>query len=353
MKFKALALLYAPMRYFLLQLVILLCLFGRSFAQLGQPQVFDFLNLAPSARITALGGTLAAAAADDSIALPLASQWMLNPATNRPGASGQLALSYQPYYADVDYVTLSYSHAVGKSGSWGLGVQFLNYGEIERYDLTGMALGTFAAQEYAIVFNRSHRIGPFRMGVNARYVSSQIGGYEASALLFDVGGVFIHPEQDLSIGMSLNYLGLLLNDYTSFTRSRLPGDLKIGLAYKPQYMPFRLYVAGFYFLNQRDAYFSADNNEMPGYVNKILRHLSLGGELILGPNFSFLMGYNHLKGNTLQLEQIRGGAGLSFGISLRLRFLQIDFSRTFYHVAGGVSHFTLSTDLERLIFKQN
>lgn len=341
------------MRYFLLPVFFLACLYGPLFAQLGQPQAFGFLNLSPSARITALGGTLVSPAANDSTALPLASQWLVNPATNRPAESGQLALSYQPYYADVDYVTFTYSQAVRESGNWGLGVQFLNYGNIESYDLTGMALGTFSAQDYAIVFNRSHRVGPFWMGINARYVSSQIGSYGASALLFDIGGVFIHPEQDLSLGISLNYLGLLLNDYTSFTRSRLPGDLKIGLAFKPRYMPFRLYVAGFYFLNQRDAYFSADNNEMPGYVNRILRHLSLGGELILDPNFSFLMGYNHLKGSALQLEQIRGGAGLSFGISIRLRFLQIDFSRTFYHVAGGVNHFTLSTDLESLILKRN
>jgi len=340
------------MRYFFTSVLLLFCS-GNILAQIGQPQIFDFLNLSPSARITALGGVLIAPAATDSVAMDSPGSWWVNPAANRSKLNQHLSLSYQPYYADVDYAALNYSRSIGEKGSWGVGVQYLNYGSIDSYDLTGQSLGTFSSQDYALVFNRSHQSGPFRMGLNAKYVASDIAGYGASALLFDLGGLFLHPQQDLSIGLSLNNFGLLLNDYTSFTQSRLPSDLRLGLAFKPRYMPFRFYLAAYYFLSNRDAYFSADNNEMPGYVNRILRHISLGGELILSPNFQILVGYNHLKGNTLQLEQISGGAGLSFGFSLRLRFLQVDFSRAFYHVAGGVSHFTLTTDLERLIFKRN
>lgn len=350
MSHRAISFAQMPMRHFFTLTLLFFCV-RPSLAQIGQPQVFDFLNLAPSARITALGGVQAVTAADSN-AVANAGAWLINPATHQPSQHQQLSLSYQPYYADVDYATLSYSKATGDQGSWGLGVQYLSYGEIDSYDLTGQPMGTFSAQEYALVFNRSHQSGPFRMGLNAKYVASNIAGFGAAALLFDLGGMFIHPERDLSIGLSLNNLGLLLNDYTSFTRSRLPADLKVGLAFKPRYMPFRFYLAGYNFLTRRDAYFSPDNNEMPGYVNKILRHVSLGGELILSRNFQVLVGYNHLRSNTLQLEQISGGAGLSLGLSLRLRFLQLDFSRAFYHVAGGVSHFTLTADLERLNFKR-
>lgn len=338
--------------HYILPTIILLFSLSSSFAQIGQPQAFDFLNLSPSARMTALGGMQLTASADSS-AMNSPLTWLMNPAANLPSNHRYLTLSYQPYYADINFATLGYSREVGEQGSWGLGIQFLSYGEIDSYDLTGRPTGTFTAQEYAVVFNRSHQVGPFRMGLNARYVVSDVAGYEAEALLFDFGGIFIHPGQDLSIGLSVNNLGLLLNDYTSLTQSYLPTDMRLGLALKPQYMPFRFYVGGYYLLNQRDAYFSADNNEMPGYVIRILRHLSLGSELILGPNFSFLMGYNYLKGNTLQLEQTRGGAGLSFGISLRLRMMQLDVSRSFYHAAGGINHFTLATDLDRLIFKRN
>jgi hypothetical protein len=336
------------MRYFL-PTAILFLFYNGTFAQLGQPQVFDFLNFAPSAAVTALGGKQAITSVTDSAAMLIPGVWLANPATNHSLTSPQVALSYQPYYADIDFATFTYNQPGEHQGNWGLGIQFLNYGSLESYDLTGIPVGTFSAQEYALVFNRSHRLGPFRMGLNAKYVSSQIAAYGASALLFDFGGTFIHPVHDLSVGMSLNNLGLFLNDYTSSDRSRLPTDLTLGLTFKPRYMPFRLYATGFYFLNQRDAYFSRDNNEKPGYVNKILRHVNLGGEILIGSKLSFLMGYNHLRANTLQLEQTRGGAGLSFGISLRLRFLQIDFSRTFFHAAGGISHFTLAAKLDKLI----
>lgn len=345
---KPLALFYSAMRYFLLTAILFLLHRG-AYGQVGQPQIFDFLNLSPSAAVTALGGKQAIASGSDSAATLLPGIWLTNPATNRHEPAPQLTLSYQPYYADVNYATLTYSQPAKNHGSWGLGVQFLNYGALESYDITGIPLGTFTAQEYALVFNRTHQVGLFCMGLNAKYVSSRVAGYGASALLFDVGGTFIHPVHDLSLGMSINNVGLLLNDYTSSVQSRLPTDLKLGLTFKPRYMPFRLYATGFYFLNQRDAYFHQDNNEKPGYVNRILRHVGLGGEILLGSRLSFLMGYNHLRGNTLQLEQTQGGAGLSFGLSLRLRFLQVDFSRTFYHAAGGINHFTLVADLDKLI----
>ncbi|MFP4092278.1 MAG: type IX secretion system protein PorQ [Cyclobacteriaceae bacterium] len=320
------------------------------YAQIGQPQAFQFLNLSPSARITALGGMQVVAAAEDTSAMSAPGGWWLNPALSYQEMDRHLSLSYQPYYADVDYVNLNYTHKMGEKGSWGLGVQYLNYGEIDSYDLTGQPMGTFHSQEYAVVFNRSHQQGPFRMGLNTRLVVSELAGFGASALLFDLGGVFVHPSQDFTAGLTISNVGLMLNDYTSMNRSRLPSDLRLGLAYKPRYMPFRFYMSGYFLLSHGDAYFSAHNNEMPGYVNRILRHTSLGGELLLSRHFHVLFGYNHLKGSTLQLEQLTGGAGISFGFSLRLRFLQLDFSRAFYHVAGGVSHFTLTTDLERLYF---
>ncbi|WPP49526.1 type IX secretion system protein PorQ [Catalinimonas niigatensis] len=320
-------------------------------AQIGTPHAFDFLNLPPSASITALGGIQATASADSSILSSAA--WFTNPAANQPQLHQQLSVSYQPYYADVDFATLSYSRSIGKKGSWGGGVQYLNYGEIDSYDITGFPLGTFAAQEYAIYFNRSHQSGPFRFGINAKWIASNLGSYGASALLFDVGGMFIHPKHDFTAGLTINNLGLLLNDYTSLSQSRMPTDLKIGLAYKPQYMPLRFYLNAYRLIKHYGAYYIADNNEKPGYVNKILRHMSLGGEILLSRSFHVLVGYNHSKRSTLQLNQLSGGAGLSLGFTLRLRFLQLEYARAFYHVAGGFNHFTLSMNLDKLNYKKN
>ena len=318
-------------------------------AQIGSPHAFDFLNLSPSASITALGGVQATASADSAFLSSAA--WFTNPAANLPQLHQHLSVSYQPYYAGVDFATLTYSRSIGEKGSWGAGVQYLNYGEIDSYDITGFPLGTFTAQEYALSFNRSHQSGPFRFGINAKWIASSLGSYGASALLFDAGGMFVHPRYDFTLGLAINNLGLLLNDYTSMTQSRMPTDLKIGLTYKPQHMPFRFYLNGYHLIRHYGAYYAADNNEKPGYVNKILRHVSLGGEILLSKSFHVLAGYNHSKRSTLQLEQLTGGAGLSVGFTLRLRFLQLEYARSFYHVAGGFNHFTLNMNLDKLNFK--
>lgn len=337
------------MRYFF-TCTLLFLLHSKLLAQTAQPHAFDFLNFSPSARITALGGVQAVSDRDSSIISP--ALWFTNPAVSEPAFDRQLSLGYQPYHADVDYATLTYNHSIGEQGAWGLGVQYLNYGAFDSYDITGLPTGTYQAQEYAIYFNRSHQSGPFRFGINAKFLSSNFGAYGASALLFDAGGMFIHPNYDFTIGLAINNLGLLLNDYTSMSQSRMPTDLKISLAIKPEYMPFRFYLTGFHLINHYGAYYSQDNNEKPGYVNKILRHMSFGGELLLSKSFHVQLGYNHLKRNTLQLEQLAGGAGLSFGFTLRLRFLQLEYARAFYHVAGGFNHLTLNMNLNRLNFKE-
>lgn len=318
-------------------------------AQIGTPHAFDFLNLSPSATITALGGVQATASADSSMLS--SAVWFTNPAANQPPLHQQLSVSYQPYYADVDFATLSYSRSIGEQGSWGGGIQYLNYGDINSYDITGFPVGTFTAQEYAIYFNRSHQSGPFRFGINAKWIASNFAIYRASALLFDVGGMFVHPTHDFTLGLTINNLGVLLRDYTSLSQSRMPTDLKVGLAYKPQHMPFRFYLNGYHLIRHYGAYYAADNNEKPGYVNKVLRHVGLGGEILLSKSFHVLVGYNHSKRSTLQLEQLTGGAGLSLGFTLRLRFLQLEYARAFYHVAGGFNHFTMSMHLDKLNFK--
>ncbi|WKN31652.1 type IX secretion system protein PorQ [Porifericola rhodea] len=338
------------MRYFLT--CILFFFFEQSLlAQLAKPYAFDFLNLSASARQTALGGVLSTVSIDSSAADTYV--WLSNPATNHTGLHQKLSLSYQPYYADIHASSLTYSRTIGKGGSWGVGIKYVSYGEMDSYDLTGYPFGSFSSQEYAISFNRSHQSGPFRIGLNAKWIASDLANYHASAILFDVGGMFIHPEHDFTLGLSLNNVGLLLNDYTSFTQSRMPSDLRLSAAFKPTYMPFRFYVSAYQLINHYEAYYQQDNNEKPGYVNKILRHMSFGGELLLSKNFQVQVGYNSLKRSTLQLEQLSGGAGLSFGFTLRLRFLQLDYARAFYHVAGGFNHFTLNMNLDRLNFKRN
>ena len=341
---------YKPIRHssFLVRHSIFIFLSLPSLAQTGGQHTFDFLNLTPSTPITAAGGVHAAAPADSG-AVNDVHRFLSNPALNNEHLNQQVSLSFRPYLADVKLATVSYSHAVENGGQLGASVSYLDYGEFVGFDPAGLPTGDFSASSYSVALNYAHQMAPFRLGGNLKLASSMIAGLRATALLLDAGGVYQHPTRDLAVGLTITNLGVLISDYVSGADSRLPSDVRVGVAFKPQYMPFRFHLTAYrlWYSNLTEPTASPDE----GVVSRIARHLTFGGALLLGKNFEVYGGYNHSIRSSLQLQQIGGGAGLSFGFMFRTRTIRVDFSRSLYHVSGAFNQFSLSTDVHQLFFK--
>ena len=314
-------------------------------AQVGGSRTFDFLNLNPSARITALGGVQVATVADS--ALNETHLFTSNPALNNALLHQQMSLTYKPYYADVYLGAVSYAYHWKRVGQVGINLTYLDYGQLEGLDAAGLPTQDFSAQSYVLTLNYTHAMEPFRLGGNLKVASSAIGGYQATGLLLDLGGIYQHPTLDLTVGVAIQHLGFWINDYGSSSNDRLPTDARIGVSFKPQHMPFRFHLTA-YHLTNFDVY-QGENEESVGIANKVARHLSLGGELTLSQHFYLTIGYNHLIKSTLQLQQISGGAGLSYGFMFRTRLIRVDFTRAVYHVTGAFNQISLSTDLDQLL----
>ena len=317
-----------------------------SLAQTGGNHTFDFLNLTASTPVTALGG-IQIAAAPDSGAVNDVHAFLNNPALNGEPLGQQVSLTYRPYLADVTFAALSYSQFINGVGQVGINVSYLDYGEFSGFDPAGLPTGDFTASAYTVTLNYSHRMEPFQLGGNLKLATSGIAGLRATGVLLDLGGVYRHPTRDLTVALTINNVGFLLNDYAAGGGSHLPTDARLGVAFKPQYMPFRFHLTA-YRLWKDFAVFAPD--QAVGTVGKIARHLSFGGALLLSRNFQVQLGYNHLTKSTLQLQQTSGGAGLSFGVMFRTRAFRVDVSRAIYHVSGAFNQFSLSTDLNQLFF---
>ncbi len=338
---------------FLLRFIFLLkavMLFTSSlvYGQVGGIRVFEFLEISPTAQMTALGRQQVALGYD-SIRVQEVTQFVFNPALNQPGLHQQVSIHYTPYYADISQVSLGYSYHQDAVGTFGVALQYLNYGSLEGFDAAGLPAGDFSAQDFAVVLNYSHEMRPFRLGGNLKLVNSQISGYAATGLLADVSGVFRHPNQDLTVSLVLSNFGVLLRDELSASIRELPSDVKIGVSVKPQYMPFRFHLTAYRLIRGYDYWERGGENL--GVGGQLLRHLSFGSELLLSPNFQLRVGYNHLTRSTLQLQQTAGGAGFTYGLMFRSNTFRIDFSRAVLHAAGAYNQFSLSLDLDQLFFK--
>lgn len=326
-------------------LLIILLQSSLLFAQIGGQRVFEFQNVPATARVAALGGMNISLKQED------ASMFFQNPALLDSSMVKKFSFTYNPYFAQIRQFTASYVFQTKKLGIWAIGIQDLSYGSFVQTDPSGLLLGDFRANDFAINIAKSHKLGNFTLGVNLKWLGSQIESYNAHALVLDFGGIFQHPEKDFVAALSFKNLGFLVSDYAETSASEIPWDIRLGLSFKPQFMPFRFSFT-FYELHQWDIGFQDPTNELAKditFFDNLFRHMTFGGEFTIHKNFNIRMGYNHLRNRELQLEEGARFAGFSGGLMINIRSLRFEFSRAAYQALGARNWFTLTTDLSRKV----
>ncbi|WP_245776590.1 type IX secretion system protein PorQ [Spirosoma endophyticum] len=320
---------------------------------LGGQRVFSFLDLPTHARVAALGGQVATAISPDG------SYHLNNPALADSIPTNQLSISLMPYLAAAKYYTLQYGLPVKSTGKWAVGLQYLSYGQFELTDPVGNSLGTFTANDYALSLTHARTEGNFTLGATIKAVGSAIETYSAFGVLADLGGVWRHPQKDLTFGLVAKNIGYLVKNYGPIDAD-LPFDLQAGVTVKPRHAPIRLTITAHH-LQRFDISYNDPNlnirydlsgNPIPQTVSvseKIARHLSVGAELLVHRNVHLLVGYNHQKRAEGKLTTGGGGAGISFGTSVQARGFQLTYARFSSVPTAGTSQLSLRVDLERLM----
>jgi hypothetical protein len=313
------------------------------FAQTAGKQSFQFLNVANNARLSALGGVNVSLSDQDL------NFFYSNPALVSDTLNRWASASYQFYVGDMGQATFSFAHKFGKIGMLAMGVQHLNYGDIKGYDATGAQTNDFKSGETAVFVGKSHQVNNFTLGVNLKTVFSNIAGYRASALLIDVGGTFIHPKKNFTIGLLMKNLGFVLFDYSETSNTKLPFDLQFGSTFKPEHMPLRVSLTGY---NLAQSTVTYPDGEKKGTFDKVLRRFNFATEILIHKNFELMLGYNYRIHQELKLSSGGGGTGVSFGFLVKIRAIEFSFSRSGF-VAGSAGYsFTISANTAKFLTRR-
>ena len=129
---------------FTLFLASLFMFCGEIAAQTGGNYAYAFLNLPPSSRITALGGTLITVRDDEP------AQAVLNPALLNEQMHQSMTFQSNFHFEGIYNGYASYAQHFAESGITGhAGIQFMQYGKFTRADEFGNILGEFKASEFA------------------------------------------------------------------------------------------------------------------------------------------------------------------------------------------------------------
>ena len=124
-----------------------------------------------------------------------------NPALLNSDMDGKISFSLNPYFADIYNSQITYAQDFEKLGIFSFGISYFHYGQFEGFDNTGGASEDFSASDYAVQISHSREDGVFRYGTSLKFVANQISGFNQTAVLSDLGGVFVHPDHELSLGL--------------------------------------------------------------------------------------------------------------------------------------------------------
>lgn len=325
-------------------LLLILFMFFVAFLSNAQNS-FSFLNMPTHARINAIGGVNVSVSGQDLNFITS------NPALLDSSQRRQISLSYSPYLANSNYLTLNHVPQIRSKGTWAFSLQNLHYGTFQGTDAVGNLTNDFSANDFVLASVYARKVKYITLGVSAKLVGSVLESYSSIALVTDLGATFRHPIHDFSIGLAAKNIGYVLKSYGTI-RPDIPFDLQLGTTFKPKYMPVRfsltghhLYVYDIAFNNiESNFIFDEKGNKIQKKIStadNISRHFVLGSELLIHKNFNLLFGYNFLRRKELLINGLGGAFGFSFGASLSIKKFDFCISHAILTTAKGQTTFSL------------
>ncbi len=327
----------------------------------GGNNVFEFLNLSPSARVTGLGGNLITVK-DDDVALAYNNPSLLN-----PSMSGRIGFGNNFYLSDINHGYVSYGHYAKKWDlTWHGGIQYISYGDFDATDEIGNVIGQFNAAEYAFTVGAGKELYErLSVGANLKFITSSFESYNSTGMVADFAAIFHDTARQFNITMVLKNVGSQFSTYTDGNREEIPTELQIGLSKRLRHLPFRFSVIYRYLdrwnvlyddpNSEEDIFFfgddqtSSDNN----FVDNFARHFIFNGEFLFGrlDNFRVRFGYNHMNRKELTVRNLRSLAGFSFGVGMKINRFRIDFGQGITHLGASQTHLSISTNFKEFTKK--
>ncbi|MEM9023914.1 MAG: type IX secretion system protein PorQ, partial [Bacteroidota bacterium] len=207
-------------------------------AQLGGNSTYRFLSLPASARSAALGGAHISTR-DSDLALVYD-----NPALLDSNMRKHFSLTYINYLADINFGYAAYAREIGNWGTFGFGLQFLNYGRFTEADFTGVQTGEFSAGEYSLNITYAYEFDSlFAVGGTFKTIySSLTGEYQSFGNALDLGATYRSKNKRFSAALVVKNLGIQLKPYVSGNRESLPLEIQAGISRKMKHAPFRVSI---------------------------------------------------------------------------------------------------------------
>jgi hypothetical protein len=226
------------------------------------------------------------------------------------------------YMEGATTASASFIRAAGERATWGVTGQYMSYGTMKETDTSGQQTGDFSAKDCAIGGSYAYALSEkFSGGITAKFVASYIGSYSSLGAAVDLGLNYYNSQSELSLSLVARNLGGQLSAYDD-DFERMPLDLQLGVTKRLLRSPLRI---------------TASLVRLNDWEYGLGKHIVVGADLILSPQFYIAAGYNALRAAEMKISESDGssahGAGLSIGAGLQLQRLKLQLAYAKYHVS--------------------
>ncbi|RCS28458.1 penicillin-binding protein [Polaribacter sp. WD7] len=322
-------------------------------AQVGGEEVYQFLNLATSARQIALGGEVLTLT--DDVDQPI---W--NPSVINEDIDNKLSVSYTNFLAGINIGSLSYAKTISRRfGTIHTSIQYLDFGKLIGADEQGNETGNFGANDLALSIGYAVNLPWTNLyfGSNIRVINSNIANFSSIGISTDLSILYNNPFKPFTITLVARNIGTQIQTFTN-TQERIPFRLALGGSYQLEHVPLKWYLTlnnlqqwDISVPNPSDQSTDLEGNvtqEEVGFVGNALRHFVVGAELFPKSAVNLRVGYNFRRAAELRLQNARTFSGVSFGFGIKMRRLKFNYAYSRFHSAVNASTFSLLLDLDRI-----
>ena len=319
-------------------------------AQTGGKSAYPFLNIATSARVAGTAGT-ALANTDEDVVFAF---W--NPALLRKEMHGRMVFSFANTASDINFGEAMYAHHFEKAGTFLLGMKYVNYGNFLRTNQNAQVLGNFTASDYSAQLGYAYHLTEnWWFGADLKFINSVYENFNSWGLSSDLAATYYKPEKRLSMTLILKNMGYQFDPYAD-TREDLPFEIQYSISNRFEHLPFRWMIT-LENLQQWDLTYNDPNSVSqdpitgditvtePGFANKFLRHVVVGGELAPSENFNIQLGFDFRRSFEMRIPTRRSSAGLTFGLGFRISKFRINYANTYMHLSNRMHHVSITTSL--------
>lgn len=273
-------------------------------------------------------------------------------------------MSYNNYLSDINFGNLAYSFKI-KQKQFTAGIIYVNYGKFDGYDPAGIPTGTFTADDYAFFVGTSKRLNSkFTLGANCKVVYSQLHTAFASGIAFDGGLHYKDSIGNTTASLVIRNAGVIVKNYTQGVNEKMP--LRIDLAYAKRlaHTPFRFNLLLHNLQQPNMRYEPRDGSTQStsldgtqettkvGFGDNVMRHVSIGTEIILGKYTHIRFGYNHQMRRELSPTERRGLTGVAWGFGLELFNIHFNYASSAFFPGINTNQFSAVFNIKSLYTKK-